>query len=539
MLFINPIAVRRMPTHGLSLAELRTVSDVHHLTHNPPLVPTNPHMTRETARQTAFPRVIQNRARIAALERELEENMLREFQGLSVQQRSAILKIVKQNRKVRKEVGRVVDWLDGVPMVGEDERSEGGSEEARSGEMDVEFPIVEQALRSNELRLLEESARRGGMNLAAGGAGGTGAFLTSSGAPSGPITNPTLKYAQFANDRRKHASAHASAAHDPSVPSTDQTLAYEAMKQVTQDLKTWVTTTLDPPTTFDPENPLAIPGTASAPSVTLQQQQSGPPPQATAATGELGSGDLQNRAAINSVDTEGFDVLLNACKPTILEAKPSVRLKIVRESNPPEALVQTLRENLGVQVGRDNANHRATTPRRRRPGASDDSGGRKGAGDDHHRAAQAKYGAWYIRPTMWNDFMRKNEQHAISRKRDPNSSRRFGGIVQNKLDEIMAHRAREDAQLFQGSHGNLMTAGAGPTTAGGNGSPSRQTRRMSSEGNDRGGLDSGAGLVIGGGTRPYSSAGPRDNTSPTHMDRGPRARTRGGNLPRLASEIEE
>lgn len=50
------------------------------------------------------------------------------------------------------------------------------------------------------------------------------------------------------------------------------------------------------------------------------------------------------------VDIGGLDVLLNACKPTLLDAKPPIRLNVIQESNPPEALVKNLKKTLGVKL---------------------------------------------------------------------------------------------------------------------------------------------------------------------------------------------
>lgn len=45
-----------------------------------------------------------------------------------------------------------------------------------------------------------------------------------------------------------------------------------------------------------------------------------------------------------------FDVLLNACRPAILENKMPIRLNVVHEMHPPEALVQGLRDQLGLTI---------------------------------------------------------------------------------------------------------------------------------------------------------------------------------------------
>ena len=55
-------------------------------------------------------------------------------------------------------------------------------------------------------------------------------------------------------------------------------------------------------------------------------------------------------SAHEAVDIGGLDVLLNACKPTLLDSKPPIRLNVVQEMNPPEALVKNLKKTLGVRI---------------------------------------------------------------------------------------------------------------------------------------------------------------------------------------------
>ena len=54
-----------------------------------------------------------------------------------------------------------------------------------------------------------------------------------------------------------------------------------------------------------------------------------------------------------AVDIGGLDVLLNACKQTLLDSKPPIRLNVVQEMNPPEALVKNLKKTLGVRINAD------------------------------------------------------------------------------------------------------------------------------------------------------------------------------------------
>ncbi|TPX63296.1 hypothetical protein SpCBS45565_g06746 [Spizellomyces sp. 'palustris'] len=367
----------------------------------------------------AFPRVMRNRRRVEDMERHLEETMLKKFKGLTQDQREAILRIVDQNSKVRRDVRRIIYEHD---QQGEDTDP---SEQEQVLDDDVDFPIVEAHLQSVEERQKEEELSK--------------QTHTHDGPDSvvgkqDVCTNPVQKYSQLI-DRRKHGSAHLPT--NDTVRANNQAEALAEMKQVTQDLKSWVQSTLDTPTVFDPTGPLGANPTPIEPSDTQRP-----------------------------VDIEGFDILLNACKPSILEAKPSVRLNIVREANPPEALLQSLRENLGLQIGKDK--RRSGSPRRRQRGME----GQGAVSQEDARRIREKYGAWYVRPAMWNEFMRKNEEDAKSKNYDASSSRRFGGIVQTKLDEILANRAREDAHLTPITLGS----GAAPAATGSSARPNARTR---------------------------------------------------------------
>ena len=50
------------------------------------------------------------------------------------------------------------------------------------------------------------------------------------------------------------------------------------------------------------------------------------------------------------VDVGGIDVLLNACKPTLLDTKAPIRLNVVQESNPSSNLLKGIQKNMGIQI---------------------------------------------------------------------------------------------------------------------------------------------------------------------------------------------
>nr|KAJ3419664.1 hypothetical protein HK105_006687 [Polyrhizophydium stewartii] len=292
---------------------------------------------------------------------------------------------------------------------------------------------------------------------------------------------------------------------------TKQDLEHEAMMEMKQgdsDLQKWVTDILDNSIMLDPDvlaEVNKIPENAGA---------NGDRPKTTQQAQRPTNKDL---SVLERVDISGFDVLLNACKPSILEAKPPVRLNVVHEINPPDTLVNTLQTNLGMNLDdKKNAENQGEETARCGDGAR--KAGKKVLPEVDSsftyrkkiRRQRPRYGAWYVPPSMWNEYMKAHGVDAAKKKAEESSSHRFGGIVQEKLDEI--NRKREidyDHFMKELEHGGNGSGGQGGASglgggAGGGGSGG------GAGGDDAGGNGGPAGANGGAG----ASAGQGGNTVP-------------------------
>ncbi|KAJ3107749.1 hypothetical protein HDU97_003419 [Phlyctochytrium planicorne] len=241
----------------------------------------------------------------------------------------------------------------------------------------------------------------------------------------------------------------------------EEHLGLQEMKRVTNSLHKWVTEVLDSPVllnaTGGPNESLAVP------------EQDGPNRPASQQISAFGGAPSNYPAPpidTNVVANGDFGILLNAWKPSILETKPPTRLHVVQELNPPESLVHSLKENLGADVDEailDKTRYRAT---------KFFGNGRKfhdiwfdSTIDIAHHPKHSKdfqsYGAWYVEPKKWNHLMIENR--AAKSKASSQKDRHMVGLVQRKLDEIVAQRAKTDINLQLSTSGAPATA---PQTAG-------------------------------------------------------------------------
>eukprot|EP00842_Homolaphlyctis_polyrhiza_P000232 jgi/Hompol1/1209/HPOL_000324-RA len=312
-------------------------------------------------------------------------------------------------------------WLDedefGEPYYSDDEISELTDDLA-----DLEFPIEDYELKSKKQDADGEDEyemdRYGVMDR------------MKRQASTANDQNLKLRYGHFIDVRKRGATAGQRAA-------TKQDLEHEAMmemKLVSSDLQKWVTEVLDNSINLDPDvlaevNKLAE-AAAERPKST-QQVQSGQQGQ------QHQKPTSKDLSVLERVDISGFDVLLNACKPSILEAKPPVRLNVVHEINPPDALVNTLQKNLGMNLEDKKGGDRD----RRRDGKLLPEVDSSFTYRRKIRRQRPHYGAWYVPPQMWNDYMKNHGEDAEKKKAEESKHHRFGGIVQQKLDEI--NRKRE------------------------------------------------------------------------------------------------
>ncbi|RKO92779.1 hypothetical protein BDK51DRAFT_28575 [Blyttiomyces helicus] len=262
------------------------------------------------------------------------------------------------------------------------------------------------------------------------------------------------------------------------------TEALEAMTKVTNDLQNWVSSVLEIPTILDADRPLEDGPLAdlSAPrSVVTSDSSQFPPPDSSLASltsnsprpmsplpgGGTGTGSsptprasvvarppnvMHHGHALPRVHEEigsnsrpgrgpeqsGFECLLSACRPPVLEGPMrNANLHIVQEVDVPRGLVKRMKENLGLAVGRvkegDSERKKFLDEAEIVPNPST-------------KRLRPKYGAWHIHPRVWNKRMHE-EEDAARKALEASQARRFSSIVQPKLEEIIATRARRDIVL--------------------------------------------------------------------------------------------
>ncbi|KAH6572433.1 hypothetical protein BASA62_003372 [Batrachochytrium salamandrivorans] len=232
---------------------------------------------------------------------------------------------------------------------------------------------------------------------------------------------------------------------------TKQDLEQEAMtemKMVSVDLQKWVADVIDSSVNLDPKilseaNSMTETGPAGEQPKPNSQSQ-----RLTALAKEF--------SALERVDTSGFDVLLNACKPTILEAKPPVRLNVIHEMNPPNALAEKLKNNCAASLKKKKTPDHAKTKKVLPEIDSSFSYTRKPA------QQRPRYGVWYVSPHLWKEHV--YDHGKVSSRGEPKDTQQqqFGGIVQAKLDEINRKREIDYAQFMKEmGHGGSTNAVAG------------------------------------------------------------------------------
>ncbi|KAJ3024851.1 UNVERIFIED_CONTAM: hypothetical protein HDU68_007710 [Siphonaria sp. JEL0065] len=134
-----------------------------------------------------------------------------------------------------------------------------------------------------------------------------------------------------------------------------------------------------------------------------------------------------------------FDVLLNACKPVAAESKLSIRLNVMQETNPPQALIQSLKANLGYDIKTHVETIKVEEVERSVRGFNFSSHPKPEYTSTLSKKRH-QYGNWYIKPSMWNEYMLKS-----GAEKNPKPREKMGGLVQQKLDAIMVNRAKEEA----------------------------------------------------------------------------------------------
>ncbi|KAJ3022161.1 hypothetical protein HKX48_006897 [Thoreauomyces humboldtii] len=457
MVLVREWPLRKVHTHTLPLSDLRKVSD--------PILPPPIFATSQQSHPLLYPRAALNRARIEALEDRVGKRLDASFPGLSDDQRSAVLGIVKENERIRNECKGIGGETSG------DEKLEGDDaddeEEDEEGDVDTEFEILSHSLeeptdRPGPVLTASQTATRASQKYAqfidhrsnadsdpaatvttvpssavgigsgngttgGGGGGGGGGLIDETTHPVTATITPTA------------SSTTTTTATDPSQPPAP----HLEMRRVILSLGAWVHATLDTPTLFLPDS--------VAP----------PPPQ----------------------PGTDFDALLTAtAAPSSLT--PAVTLPdrhpIKLEETPPDVLAGLIPENRGlVGNGRRKGAVKALqgSAGRKRKEAECKARKLEAEGGKVHGNFEQGYGKWYVRPELWNAFMQKNEAERIRHTKQQNAPahthRQISTLIHVKLTEIAATRAREELalQAYAAAGQAAAAAGGTGTTASGSVAP--------------------------------------------------------------------
>lgn len=180
-------------------------------------------------------------------------------------------------------------------------------------------------------------------------------------------------------------------------------LSLEEMQVTAQELQNWSTSVLDQPEILiqdlnpnipDPDRPTSVP-------------------------------------AHEAVDIGALDVLLNACKPSLFDSKPQIRLNVVQEVAPPDLLVKNLQKTLGVNIGQVKEKSKVSVAF---------------GYQNKEIKARPKYGNWFIKPSLWSEKMKS--QNSGCSKTKISSPQGLHEMIQKKLEEIKTNQEKEEAEII-------------------------------------------------------------------------------------------
>jgi hypothetical protein len=287
---------------------------------------------------------------------------LGKFEGLSSDQKQAIVALVEQNTKMRNLHRRKLEKIiaeDSEPFnENEDSNQQGPKfllndlEEISTIQNDPQFYVEKYVLQAVREKNEEEAAIR------------SSRIKPNNGSASVPHTpeihlrnftelSPREKYKTFV-DRNTHV-RHVEEDHQA-------TLAYQQISKVTHALDDWVRENLD--TEVKLVDPLA-PKPKSPPkdskeshSISVEGNESLTlPPISNVSNNDTWKNNY--KFYINYIDHSNnkvhsgpghFDILYNACKPSILETKPLMKFKISIEHDAPPAVLNSLKKNFGLNI---------------------------------------------------------------------------------------------------------------------------------------------------------------------------------------------
>ncbi|KAJ3299311.1 hypothetical protein HK104_009430 [Borealophlyctis nickersoniae] len=325
-----------------------------------------------------YPSHLKKVERTEALEKQLEDQMILEFQGLSEAQRNYLLHTVMKP-------------LDSCPVpshpsLSASSHSNDSNEsphslvQSDSFNSEASFPLDEYQLKSKPDK--DSSTTMKKTDKAGHAWWSSRSMSYSSDAPTvkpavKSAVSPAQKYGKLIEPRRGRAK--------PMVGEIDESHAEMEMRKVVTSLRRWVTTTLDSPAVLLPALP---------PSTSADPLPPPPPPM-----------------PLDDDDSPGdFAMLLNPWS-TQIDADRAPRVRVTLEDNPPEELLKTIRKGREVEwgggrIGVDGTN--ITGPRR--PQTAPASDNRAEALRELQR--RFHYGAWYINPREWNTVLQKTTTEA-------------------------------------------------------------------------------------------------------------------------------
>ncbi|KAJ1548004.1 hypothetical protein HK096_007475 [Nowakowskiella sp. JEL0078] len=245
-----------------------------------------------------------------------------------------------------------------------------------------------------------------------------------------PIKNltPKHKFCYILDDLDGSHRKRSISARERDAAMKEETASMNVMRGVTETLQDWVRNVLEAPSSLFPKPEMTTSNTSLVSS--FNADESNP----------------EHCSDLNASQNKDFDVLLNACKPNLMDSKPPMRLNVLDEANPPEALINSLRDNLGVIIQKT----RIGTAEARARGIPEID-----LANARDKGKKSAYGRWYVQPSKWEKIpelkLESNEQNPVFSKMAIASQRgkRQKGIVQQKLEEIVTHRAKEDQRLAQ------------------------------------------------------------------------------------------
>ncbi|KAJ3037817.1 hypothetical protein HDV00_001318 [Rhizophlyctis rosea] len=226
--------------------------------------------------------------------------------------------------------------------------------------------------------------------------------------------------------------------------SHDREIFTSSLDIVTHNLQDFVHNVLDAPVSLDPSNvvPAVQPGLDTSVSMDMPRAVS------LAGHGAVASQSVDvSPPSTTHREDDGFSVLVKALDTSVTPTSP-------RGGTPPYTPPVRLVTQDGERVGErdyfmnrvnhtDYDAHEVVEKLKRGRGVDAHIAHHQNLQAHHHGPRRLKYGAWYMKPTRWEEFMRHEDASRVKKPKTPSMK----GLVQAKLDHIMTLRAKEEARL--------------------------------------------------------------------------------------------